>query len=343
MKKIILHIDMDYFFAQIEERENPHFKGKPLVVGGDPKKGRGVVSTCNYEARKYGIHSGMAISKAFSLCPQAIFLPVSIDLYKRISQRIFSILKKFSKKCEIISLDECFLDISFIGSYQSAEKLARRIKKEIYQKERLTSSIGIGPNKLIAKIASKKAKPNGILIIREEEIEDFLNPLDIKEIPGIGPRTSEKLRKMGVDKIKDLKNLSREKLKEMFGRVGERIYEKARGIDKSEVIPEKIIKSIGKQHTFEKDTKDAKFIFEIFERLLREIYLRLKKENLYFKTIEVKYRFYDFETHIRSKTLSLSSQEFEVLKKEAKKLLLKALIKNNRKPFRMLGIRVKIC
>ena len=225
MERIILHIDMDAFFAQVEERENPQFKGKPVVVGADPKggKGRGVVSTANYEARKYGIHSALPISKAFELCPKAIFLPVNIELYQKVSEKIMEIIKKYSKTWEIVSLDEAYLDLSHIfydrekcgigEIWERVEKLAKKLKKEILEKEKLTCTVGIGPNKLIAKMAAEKAKPNGLLVIKPKQIKEFLEPLDIDDLPGIGPKTAEKLRVSGVNKIKELKRLSKSRLK----------------------------------------------------------------------------------------------------------------------------------
>ena len=189
MQRIILHIDMDYFFAQIEERENPQFKGKPVVVGADPKggKGRGVVSTANYVARKYEIHSAMPISKAYQLCPEAIFLPVNIELYQKVSENIIEIVKNYSPIFEQVSLDESYLDLSQIAkNFKEAEKIGKQLKAEIFEKEKLTSTVGIGSNKLIAKIASDKGKPNGLLIIKPKEVKKFLEPLDIEDLPGIG-------------------------------------------------------------------------------------------------------------------------------------------------------------
>jgi len=341
MQRIILHIDMDYFFAQIEERENPQFKGKPVVVGADPKggRGRGVVSTANYEARKYGIKSGMPISKAYQLCPNAIFLPVNIELYEKVSKEIMEIVKKYSPIYEVVSLDEAYLDISFCRRWEKAETHGRKLKREIFEKEKLTCTVGIGPNKTVAKLAAEKAKPNGLKVVKPEEVEKFLDPLDIDDLPGIGPKTAEKLRKIGINKIFELKKLSKEKLKEMFGKIGERIWERARGIDEEPVSPEEVIKSIGRQITFERDTRDAKLIFGIFERLIKEVYEELMQNNFSFKTITVICRFKNFETHTKSKTLKKPTQDFEIFKKEAKKLLLKFLIEN-KKPVRLIGVRI---
>ena len=387
MKRIILHIDMDYFFAQVEERENPRFKGKPVVVGADPKggRGRGVVSTANYEARKYGIHSALPISKAFELCPEAIFLPVNMELYQKVSEKIMEIIKKYSKTWEIVSLDEAYLDLSHIfydrekcgigEIWERVEKLAKKLKKEILEKEKLTCTVGIGPNKLIAKMAAEKAKPNGLLVIKPKQIKEFLEPLDIDDLPGIGPKTAEKLRVSGVNKIKELKRLSKSRLKEMFGIVGETIYERARGvderpfistlrfarvIDEEAVTSEEIIKSIsesasrrtkgekrfisstGKEHTFEKDTRDPEIIFETFEKIIKNVWQELIENNFSFKTITVICRFRGFETHTKSKTLKMPTQDLEILKKEAKRLLLKFLLEN-KKLIRLIGLRLKIC
>jgi DNA polymerase IV (DinB-like DNA polymerase) len=342
-ERIILHLDMDYFFAQIEERENPQFKGKPVVVGADPKggRGRGVVSTANYEARKYGIKSGMPISKAYQLCPNAIFLPVNVELYEKVSDEIMEIVKKYSPVYEIVSLDEAYLDISFCKNWKEAENLGKKLKKEIFEKEKLTCTVGIGPNKTIAKLAAEKAKPNGLKVVKPDEVEKFLDPLDVDDLPGIGPKTAEKLRAVGVNKIFELKKLSKEELKEMFGKVGERIWERARGIDEEPVSPEEVIKSIGRQITFERDTRNPRLIFGTFEKLIKEIYDELIENNFSFRTITVICRYKGFETHTKSKTLKESSKDFEILKRESKKLLLKFFLEN-KKPIRLIGLRVKI-
>ena len=392
MNRIILHIDMDAFFAQIEERENPQFRGMPIVVGADPKerRGRGVVSSASYSARKYGIHSALPISKAYQLCPNAIFLPVNMELYQKVSEKIMRIVERYSPLFEQVSLDEAYLDLSTKWTivklvdgrkgWERAEIIAKKMKEEILEKEKLTSTIGIGPNKLIAKMASEKAKPNGLLIIKPNQVKNFLEPLDIEDLPGIGPKTAEKLRAIGINKIGELKKLSKIKLKDMFGMVGETFYEKARGIDEELVTSEEIIKSIsesaswrtkgekrfisstGRQITFEKDTRDSEIIFENFEQMIKEVHQELLKNNFSFRTITVICRYRGFETHTKSKTLNPvrgskdkekkqdkqtsngvkePTQDLEILKSEAKKLLLRFMIENP-KLIRLIGLRVKI-
>ena len=340
MVRVILHIDMDAFFAQIEERENPQFRGRPVVVGANPKEGygRGVVSTANYSARKYGIHSAMPISQAFRACPQAIFLPVNMELYKKVSEKIMKIVKKYSAKWEIVSLDEAFLDIS---GQKNCGELAKKLKKEILDKEKLTATVGIGPNKLMAKMATNQAKPDGLLIIKPNQVKKFLEPLDIEKLPGVGAKTAGKLRAVGINKIKELKKLSKIKLKNMFGIVGEYIYRKTRGIDDTSVTSEEVIKSIGKEHTFERDTRDPEIIFETFDKILESVSREILKNHFSFKAVTVVCRFQGFETHTKSKTLKEPSRDFEVLKKEAKKMLLQFLIKNP-KLIRLIGVRITL-
>jgi len=350
-KRIILHFDMDYFFAQIEERENPHFKGKPIVVGADPKggRGRGVVSTANYEARKFGIKSGMPISKAFKLCPKAIFLPVNMELYQKVSEKIMEIAKKYSPIFGQISLDEAYLDLSFLFHdrrkkeivWEKAKKLGEKLKKEIFEKERLICTVGIGPNKLVAKIATNQAKPNGLLVITPQKVKSFLAPLDIEEIPGIGPKTAKRLKSLGIRTISQLRKLSKEKLKKMFGKVGERFFEAARGIDREPVLVKEIVKSVGKQITFEKDTRDPKIIFAEFEKIIKAVFQELKEGNFYCKGIVVLCRYFDFETHSKSKTFKKKTKNFKLIKREAEKFLLKFLLKS-KKPLRLIGLRLKV-
>lgn len=346
-KRIILHIDLDAFFAKVEERENPQFRGKPLVVGADPKsgRGRGVVSTCNYEARRYGIRSAMPISEAWRRCPQAIFLPVNFKLYNEVSAKVMSILGDAAPMMEQVSVDEAYLDVSFLKDYLKAKNFAAALKRKIFEKEELPSSIGIGPNKLIAKIACQKAKPDGLMVVSPEDIDEFLEPLQVQELPGIGPKTAGRLKLAGADTIKNLKKIPRAELKEIFGKWGSSMYDKARGIDESKVSNAEIIKSIGKERTFERDTRDGDVIFSAFESIARDVWGELGAGGFAVKTITVVCRFSGFETHTKSKTLNCSCSapavDFETFRRESKKLLLRFIV-DNPKPIRLIGLRVKV-
>jgi DNA polymerase IV (DinB-like DNA polymerase) len=298
-----------------------------------------VVSTANYEARKYGIHSSLPISIAWRLCPKAIFLPVNMRLYQEVSERIMEILKNYSPIVEQVSLDEAYLDLSSQKSYKKTERLAEKIKTEILEKEKLTSTIGIGPNKTIAKMATNQAKPNGLLVIKPKEVKNFLDPLDIIELPGIGSKTAEQLRELKINRIKELGKLSKEKLQGLFGKVGLNIYDKARGINKEPVTFDETIKSIGKEHTFDIDTRDPEMIFGIFEEIIKMIHQELLNNEFSFKTITVICRYSGFETHTKSKTLEKETQSLEILERESKKLLLKFLVEKQ-KLIRLIGLRL---
>ena len=374
-KRIILHIDMDAFFPSIEERENPQFKGKPIVVGSDPKegKGRGVVSSASYEARKFGIRSAMPISIAWQKCPNAIFLPVNMELYKKVSDKIVEILKNYSRKIERASIDEAYLDISFCENYKKALLLAKEIKKEIKNKEKLNCTIGIGPNKLIAKIASGIAKPNGLMAVEPRKVQNFLNHLEITEIPGIGPKSAEKIKNYILKKesycatesdktgkeiknrerkilVKDVKNLSIKELTSLFGKTGRKIYKKIRGIDEEKIITKRQIKSIGGEYTFEKDTRDPEIIFRKFDDIIDKVWKELKTKKFLCATMSVLCRFSTpyflkgregFQKKSKSKTFKTPPQTKSVFKKEAKKLLLKFIIENQ-ELIRLIGLRCKV-
>lgn len=342
MARIILHLDMDAFFAQVEERENPQFRGKPVVVGADPRVGRGVVSTANYEARKYGIHSALPIFRAQKLCPNAVFLPVDMGLYENVSVKIMDIAKNYSSQWEIGGLDEVYLDISFAGDYEKAYDLAKGLKAEILEKERLTCTVGIGPNKLIAKIASSRGKPNGLLAVSPDRVVAFLDPLEVEELPGVGPKTAERLKAFGIKLIKELKDLPKERLENIFGKWGRGIYDKARGIDDSPVVSFAPVKSLGREQTFAKDTRDPDIIFRAFNDIIEDIHQQFVKNSFSSKTLTVVCRFQGFETHTKAKTLERKTLDKKVLVRESKKLLLRFLLEN-KKPIRLVGLRVKIC
>ncbi len=335
---------MDYFFAAVEERENPILKGQPVVVGALPKggRGRGVVSTCNYEARKFGIHSGMPISIAWRKCPKAVFLPVRFDLYMKVSEQIMTLLRKYVKQkgiFEQVSIDEAFLDLSFFNDYKKVEELARKIKDEIRKKEKLTCSIGIGPNKLIAKIASDYKKPDGLTVITPEKVKAFLEQMDVDVLYGVGPKTAGILYQMGVHTVRDLKKISKAQLIEIFGVFGENLYKMARGIDEREVEEYWEVKSIGRQITFDEDTRDKGLITRTLLQLAREVWQEVQEQKFLFRTVTVTCRYFDFETHDKSETIKEPTSSFQKLKILSLKLILPFLIKKKKK-VRLVGVRV---
>ena len=345
-QRIVLLLDMDAFFAMIEERENPRFKGKPVVVGADPRegKGRGVVSTCNYKAREYGIHSAMPISQAWRLCSQAVFLPVNGALYSKVSDNIMEIIRKHATILEQVSQDEAYVDLSFTGSFVKAKKLAEKIREDIFKKEQLTASCGIAQNKMVAKMACVKAKPNGVLAVEQDKMDKFLLSLNIQKIPGVGPKTAialEKFFKKRELKVKDVRKATREELIDLMGVAGDALYDKVRGIDETPIVVNGEIKSIGKEHTFAKDTRDSEEIFSVFYELILGIQKEFQEQELSFKIITVVCRFHGFETHTKSKTLKKVSKDGKVLKKESMRLLLRFLTENL-KPVRLIGVRIQV-
>jgi len=335
-KRRILHIDMDAFFAAVEEKRNPALKGKPVVIGGsgDPSK-RGVVSTANYEARKFGIHSAMPLKTAYKLCPQAIFLPVDYEVYVATSRQVKAVLKRICPIMEDVGIDEAFLDISEIPG--GSEEIAGNIKSAILGKTGLTCSIGIAPNKLLAKIASDMQKPNGMTIFYEDNIETRLWRLPIRKLYGIGPKTEAHLKTLGIETIGQLAALSLEKLLEEFGKsYGHYLYEASRGIDESPLITHWEPKSISRETTFQVDVKDWQVIAKTIADLTKEVIADLKDQGYRAKTVAIKIRFSDFKTFTRAKTISDYSDSEEEIRKAAFSCL-KRIELNKR--VRLIGVR----
>jgi len=332
---------MDAFFASVEERENPQFRGKPIVVGADPKNGtgRGVVSTANYEARKFGLRSAMPITKAWRLCPRCIFLPPNFSAYSEVSRSVFEIARSYAKQYEVVSVDELYLDLGHLKDMGEAQKIAERIKKEIVQKEKITASIGIGSNKLIAKIASDYQKPDGLTVVLYKDRQKFLDPMNVRKIPGIGPKSMAKLASRGIHIIRDLRNVPEDDLVLWFGKWGRGMYQFSRGEDGRPVKADRKIKSIGKEHTFQKDTREGKEIFLVFEELMKEVFGRVEESGVAFRTITVVCRYQGFETHTKAYTPKKAVNNFRIFKKEAMRLLLQFLVQSP-KPIRLIGIRV---
>jgi DNA polymerase IV (DinB-like DNA polymerase) len=353
--RIIGHLDMDAFFAAIEERDHPELKGQPVVVGADPAggQGRGVVSTANYPARVYGIHSAMPISTAWKLAeaarrrgrPATVFVRGSHRKYGEVSGRIMAILHQYAPVVEEASIDEAYFDLSFTGSFEAAAALARQIKAAIVDQERLTGSIGIGPNKMVAKIASDFQKPDGLTLVTEEEAEAFLAPMAVRKIPGIGPKTEQTLARLGIKTVQDLKRFTPEELYERFGKWGPSLYERIRGRHDSPLVTEWEPKSVGEQETFAQDTRDLEFIFSRLWFLCREVCRRFTAGGFHtFRTVVVTVRFSDFETFTRSYTLPQPAESPRTLRFHAMKLLMPFLDRRENprhKLLRLIGVRVE--
>ncbi len=338
--RIILHVDLDAFFAAVEEREHPEYTGKPVVVGADPKKGkgRGVVATCNYEARNYGIHSAMAISRAWQLCKDAIFLPVHKELYRKVSTSIMKILRSYADKFQQAGIDEAFLDISErADDFKEAEKLAKTIKEEVLKKEKLTCSIGIGPNKLVAKIASDFQKPDGLTVVPEKDAKQFFAPLQVDKLWGIGVRTKSKLNEMGIRTVGELANYDAAKLNEEFGAFGVEFHQMAQGLDTSEVIEYRPPKSFSREHTFDVDTSDKQLIYSTLDKLCDGIIKDANEHGYTFRTLTIKVRYEDFETHTSSKSFMHPLTITESVKANMHKLLKPFL--NSGKAVRLIGVK----
>jgi DNA polymerase IV (DinB-like DNA polymerase) len=332
---------MDHFYTAVEERERPELKGKPVVVGADPKegRGRGVVSTSNYEARKTGVRSGMPISRAWRLCPEAVYLPPNFPLYINVSIEVMDIARRYADKFEQWGIDEAFLDVSErVRDFHEAEALAREIKREILKEEKLTCSIGVGPNKLVAKVASDFQKPDGLTVVREEQVEAFLSPLPARKLLWVGRKTEAKLKAMGVNTIGDLARFDPTVLSEMFGVMGVQMHLMARGIDRSEVEARTGVKSISHETTFEEDTDDAETVLNALNTLSDDVSKEAADQRLFFKTVTIKLRYENFETHTSSKTLPFMTNRPQDLRKTARELL-QAYLRRDRK-VRLIGVRV---
>jgi DNA polymerase IV (archaeal DinB-like DNA polymerase) len=340
-KRFIFHMDMDHFYTAVETRERPELAGKPVVVGADPKggAGRGVVATSNYEARKAGVRSGIPISRAWKLCPEAIYLPPNFPLYIRVSSEIMAIARGNADKFEQWGIDEAFLDVSGrVKNWAEAEAFARKLKAEIKEKECLTASIGVGPNKLIAKIASDYQKPDGLTVVKGEDTERFLAPLPVRKLLWVGRKTEEKLKALGICTIGDLARFDPTALADTFGVAGTQMFIMAHGVDRSEVEERGEAKSMSHETTFEEDTANPDEVFSALDSMVEEVAKEAQEQRLFFKTVTIKIRYENFETHTRAKTLQFMTNRPQDLRKNARELLMPYL-RVDRK-IRLIGVRV---
>jgi len=330
----IIHVDMDAFYASVEQMDNPELKGKPLAVGGSEV--RGVVSAASYEARKFGVRSAMSGVQAKRNCPDLFFVRPRFDRYKEISNKIRKIFLDYTDLVEPLSLDEAYLDVTQNKKGNpSASLIAQEIRKRIFDEVGLTASAGISVNKFVAKIASDHNKPNGQKTVNPDEVETFLENLDIKKFYGIGKVTKEKMYQHGIFTGKDLKTKTREYLEQHFGKSGGFYYNIVRGIHNSEVKPNRISKSVAAEHTFYQNLTSEIFMVEKLERIAAELEKRLKKYHISGKTVTLKIKYSDFTTQTRSKTLPYFISDKGLLLETAKELLYQERMKDS---VRLLGI-----
>jgi DNA polymerase IV (archaeal DinB-like DNA polymerase) len=355
MPRIIAHLDMDAFFASVEERDKPYLKGRPIVVGADPKggEGRGVAATANYKARAYGIHSAIPISRAWNLAeaarkegkPMVAFIVPSGGRYGRASREVFDIVRKRYSKLEQTSVDEGYIDLSHLKSYKRAEAAMRDLRKELRKKTKLPASVGIAQNKMLAKLSSERAKPDGLSVLRPSEVERALAPLPVSALPGIGRKTEELLNRRGIKTVADARKLSWQECERLLGSHGFSFYGRLWGNDDREVATEhEDAKSVGVDETFERDIYDVRDALPIVEAQAKEVHRRLTKEGFMgFRTAGVVVRFSDFSTFTRAVTEKEALRLARDLELRALTLLLPFFDKRENprgKGVRLIGLRV---
>ncbi len=330
----IIHVDMDAFYASVEQMDHPELKGKPLAVGGSEV--RGVVSAASYEARKFGVRSAMSGYMAKKLCPEIIFVRPRFDRYKEISKKIRNIFLDYTDLVEPLSLDEAYLDVTENKKGNpSATLIAQEIRKRIFEEVGLTASAGISINKFVAKIASDYHKPNGQKTVNPDEVASFLEALDVKKFYGVGKVTAEKMYQLGIFTGADLKNKSLEYLEEHFGNSGQSFYNLARGISYSQVKPNRTLKSVGAERTFSVNLSSEVFMEERLENIAKELERRLQKTKIAGKTVTLKIKYSDFTLQTRSKTLPYFISDKSLIADTAKELLYQERLKES---VRLLGI-----
>jgi nucleotidyltransferase/DNA polymerase involved in DNA repair len=337
--RAILHVDMDAFYAAVEQRDRPELLGKPVIVGANPLggRGRGVVSTASYEARRFGVRSAMPISEAYRLCPKGVYLGVDMEKYVGVSRQVMAVLRRFTDVVEPLSIDEAFLDVT--GSrrvFGPGEEIARKLKAAVLRETRLTASVGVAANKLVAKVASDLRKPDGLVVVEPGQEAAFLAPLQIRRLWGVGPKTEERLAKLGVQTIGDLAALDPARLERRLGAHGHDLLRLARGEDDRPVVGEaEEAKSVGQERTFDEDTADAARLRKTLLALCDGVAGRLRAHRLRARTVTLKYRDEDFKTRTHAETLAAPTDAGNELFRVAERLFADV---HGRKKVRLLGI-----
>ncbi len=339
--RTIIHIDMDAFYASVEQKDNPAIRGKPVIVGALPKSGtgRGVVSAASYEAREYGIHSAQPISKAYRLCPQGVFLPVRGERYAEISSRIMSIFREYTPLVQPLSLDEAFLDMTGTERLRgNTRDCGLEMKQRILEELFLTASVGIGPNKLIAKIASDLEKPDGFVVVHRDEVQSFLEPLPVSRLWGIGKQTESALHKLGIRTIGQLSRFSERSLNANFGKMGESLIQYSRGIDSTPVLSNRERKSISHEVTYSQDKDDMELFHRTLLRLAEKVGYRLRKKSMQARTVTLKILLADYYTTVRHATLPETTSLDNVIYETVLDLFKK--VDRKEQSIRLLGVGV---
>ena len=297
---------MDAFYASIEQFDHPEYKGRPVIVGADPKagKGRGVVAACSYEARKFGIRSALPISRAWKLCPQGVYVRPRMNRYVEVSQQVMDVFRRYTDLVEPLSIDEAFLDITgSVALLGPADEIARSIKKAIREATGMTASVGLAPNKFLAKIASDLKKPDGLVVLQEDDVDQFLRDLPISRLWGVGPKTEVRLHELGFRTIGQLASASRESLVRTLGSLGEHLYQLSHGKDDRQVVPDWERKSVGTETTFDEDTDDPDLLLRTILELSDHVAERLRKDEYRARKVTLKLRYSNFSTHTKQHSL----------------------------------------